>query len=336
MCARSVGGTPASSASGGHVSSTAPRTLGERAVGEPVVEQVAHEQRVAARALRECLREAVRQRRRTGTGTARWSRDGRGRQPPDAQLLAEPAHGEVVRELDDRRLALGAVRAEQQQPGRLAPAQQRGDQVERGVVGPVQVLEHKHDRRRAADRVERLEHLAQHARAGRSLGALAHRLGGRAFAEQPRQLDEPGRGALGQRGDDRLAGGAARQRTERLEHGHVGLARPALGQALADARDGAARRVAQERVDERALAGARLACTRARRHAVPTIARPSAARSRASSGSRPAGAGAGAAESSGVLGAASVASCSRIRRSSSRVAAPGARPSSSSRAARSR
>ena len=218
-----------------------------------------HEQRVAARAAREHAREAVGQRRRR-VALLEVGGDRRGRERSDRQLLAQPAHAELARELRDGRVAGGPERAEQQQPGRLAPAQQRGEQVERGVVGPVQVLEHQHDRHRRADGVERLEHLAQHARARRALGALAGGLRLLAFAQQPRQLHQPRRRAARQRRDDRVAGRSARERAERVEHRHVGLARPALGDALADARDGARRRgVVQERVHERALADARLA-----------------------------------------------------------------------------
>ena len=196
-------------------------------------------------------------------------------------------------ERGDRRLAVardGPVGAEHEQPRRVAPAQHRGEQVERRVVGPVQVLEHERERRRGADRVERLEHLAQHPRARRALRAVAHRLGVGALVEQPRQLDEPGRRALGERGDDRLGRRPARQLAERLEHRHVRLARPAVAEALADARD-APPDAGEERVDERALADARLA---AHHHAGAAARRPrapSAARSRASSGSRPTGAG---------------------------------------------
>ena len=72
-----------------------------------------------------------------------------GGQPRERDLLALPAHAEVVHEGGDGRFAVRPGRAErtdQQQPGGLATAQQRRDQVERRVVGPVQVLEHEDDR----------------------------------------------------------------------------------------------------------------------------------------------------------------------------------------------
>jgi hypothetical protein len=184
-----------------------------------------------------------------------------------------------VRKLDHRRRALRAACADQQQPRGLAPAQHRGDEVERRVVGPVQVLEYEHDRRRRRDGVERLEHLAQHPRAGRALRAIADGVGRLALAEQPRQLHEPSRRALRQRRHDRVAGRSARKRAERLEHRHVRLAGPALCQALPDSHDGIRGRLVQEGVHERALAGARLAprqhaCAASRQRPPQCVAQP--------------------------------------------------------------
>ena len=85
--------------------------------------------------------------------------------------------------------------------------------------------------------------------------------GVRRLVEQPRELDEPGRRALGERGLHRLGLGAAGELAERLEHGHVRLAGAAVADALADAGHGAAGRgrLGEERVDQRALPGAGLA-----------------------------------------------------------------------------
>ena len=204
-----------------------------------------------------------------------------------------------------------------EQADRVAPPQHRGEQVERRVVGPVQVLEHERERRRRADGVERLEHLAQHPGARRALRAVAHRLGVRAVVEQPRQLDEPRRRALRERGHDRLPRRAAGEVAERLQDRHVRLAGAAVAEALPDARGHAG--AGQERVDERALADARLA---AHHHAGAQAAHgalerpvqqrelpcaPDRAR-----GARRAPAGAGTAGGGGA-GAASAGSCSRMR-----------------------
>ena len=211
----------------------------------------------------------------------------------------------------------------------IAAAQERREQVERRVVGPVQVLEHEHERRRGAERVERLEHLAQHPRARRALRGVADRLGpGPGLVEQPRQLDQPGRRALRERADDRVALRTARQLAERLQHRHVGLARPAVArgtgrrrQRSAPASAGTRRRAcSSRRPARRASSPRRGAGPRARR------APRAAARARLA---RPTGAGGArrsATPATARRRAPSAGSCSRIRRSSARVALAGRQP----------
>ena len=235
--------------------------LRQRPVGEPVVEQVAHEQRVAARALDQHLDEVGRRRRR-GEADLEVRRDRAGGQPRERDLLALPPHAEVVHEGGDGRFAVRPgrpERADQQQPGGLATAQQRRDQVERGVVGPVQVLEHQDHRRGGAERVERLEHLAQHPRPRRALGGVADRHAHGPGLEQPRELDQPGRRALRQHADDRVPLRAARELAQRLQHRQVRLDLATVAQALADAQQRARAGLGEEGVDEGALPDARLA-----------------------------------------------------------------------------
>jgi hypothetical protein len=231
-----------------------------------VIDEVAHEERVAAGAAGEDRGEAVRQGAAREAG-AQVLGDRVVVEPRDGQLLAAAAHAERVDDRGDGRLARARVGrpvgAEHEQPGGLAAAQERVEQVQRGVVGPVQVLQHEHERGGGTRCVERLEHLAQHARLRGALGAVADGLRVRCLVEQPGQLDEPGRRALGEDGQDGVAVRAADQLAERLEDRHVRLALAAVAEALANAGDhvaaATAERLVEEGVDERALAGARLA-----------------------------------------------------------------------------
>ena len=72
-------------------------------------------------------------------------------QAADGERLGDAAHAEVVGQRGDRGLAVlagGPERAEHEQPRRVAAAQHRVEQVERRVVGPVEVLEHEQRRAR--------------------------------------------------------------------------------------------------------------------------------------------------------------------------------------------
>ena len=75
--------------------------------------------------------------------------DGGHGQELDPQLLALPVSGQLLlhraqrmRPDDD---VDGAERAEQQEARRLAAARERGDEVERGIVAPVQILQHEYE-----------------------------------------------------------------------------------------------------------------------------------------------------------------------------------------------
>ena len=60
------------------------------------------------------------------------------------------------------------VRPDHEQAGRLVAQGERLDEVEGRVVGPVEVVEHEHDRTLLRQRLQRLDHLAEHRVPGRS------------------------------------------------------------------------------------------------------------------------------------------------------------------------
>ncbi len=82
----------------------------------------------------------------------------------------------------------------------------------------MQVLEHEHDRRLDADRLERLEHLAEHALV-RSAGETAVHRFELVVLEQPRHLRNPGRRLLGEQPYKPLCPGLASEPPERFQHG---------------------------------------------------------------------------------------------------------------------
>ena len=290
MCARSVGGTPASSAGARRVSSTAP----PRSTSVPSASQWSSRLRMNSglppAAPREHVREAVGRRRgREALREVRGDRAGARR--PTAQLLAHAAHAELVRQLDDRRRAPpgGTCRAAAAARARAGAAARRAGRASsrRPSAGP-----------RARARSARVQIASSASSISRSirarvdaLRALAHGLGVRALGQQPGQLHEPRRRALGERGDDGLAR-RRRGRARRAPRARACTARP--GRAAArhwpTPATRAGGRFLQEGVDERALADARLPARPARAARRPDERGASAARSRASSGSRPAGA----------------------------------------------
>ena len=134
------------------------------------------------------------------------------------------------------------VGAEHEQPGRLVAA---GDSIEKSesrMVGPVQVVENEHERRGGRKGFQRLHHLSQHGvtRRAHRPGAQGHEL---VSTHEPRHLPEPGRSALVEDVDHRLAARLPAQTAERVEDRHVrlALAAPLDAATVGDAKLGAAR-----------------------------------------------------------------------------------------------
>ena len=86
---------------------------------------------------------------------------------------------------------------------------QEGEEVERRPVGPVQVLEHQHDRRGGAETLERRAHRLEQVQLRRARVPVRGR-GERRAGQQARQLLQP------------VEGGRAAQRPERLDEREVG------------------------------------------------------------------------------------------------------------------
>jgi hypothetical protein len=95
----------------------------------------------------------------------------------------------------------------------------------------VQVFEHEHDRRHDADRLERLEHLAEHALV-RGAGKTALHRFELVVLDQPRHLGKPRRRLLGEQAHEPLRAGLAGEPSERFQHGQVRLACAAMFDAL--------------------------------------------------------------------------------------------------------
>jgi len=164
------------------------------------------------------------------------------------------------------------VGRQQQQAGRLTPPRQRRDQIERRRVAPVQILEDQDQRRVGGERTQGFDHLAQHA-PRRGTEALGEQPGALGLLDQGRHLQQPGRRAARELGDPALATGAPAETVDRLEQRQIGLARAVLRWALT-ARDPHLARgadLAQEDVDQRGLADARLAGDE--EHLAPPVAR---------------------------------------------------------------
>ena len=154
---------------------------------------------------------------------------------------------------------VGAVGDDQRQRLRARAAHEEGQEVARGLVGPVQVLEHQHDGLDAAEPLDQRQQRLEHARL---VAAVAVLRGGVRRAELRHQLRE--RGARGGRqpvGDVGAAlGQLAGDRAQRVDQRRVRDRGAAQLQAVADehARAGVAG-AGFELGDEPALADAGLA-----------------------------------------------------------------------------
>jgi hypothetical protein len=124
----------------------------------------------------------------------------------------------------------------------------------------VQVFEHEHDGRFGADRLERLEHLAEHALVGSAGEAAVHGFE-LVVVEEPGHLGKPRRRLLCEQAQQRLRAGLASEPSERFQHGQVRLAGAAVLDALTvcDQESALRGRVGEETLDDRRLADPGLA-----------------------------------------------------------------------------
>ena len=145
-----------------------------------------------------------------------------------AQLLPQRLH----RVLAQHRVG-GAEAGHHHPARRAAPAGQKVEQTDRGVVAPVQVFDHQQQRVQRRHGVEQGHKLAQHA-VLRGAGQLAPQACLVGLGHQPGQLGEPGRRGLAQCGQPGASRRAARQFGQRVQDRQVGFAAAGLFNALAD------------------------------------------------------------------------------------------------------
>ena len=143
-----------------------------------MLHHVHHEQRIAVRALR-------RRTRPVGPRPARPA--AQPHTPPHPRPAGTPGAGPPLppptqlldhapQRMRPQHRLHRAIRPQHQQPRRLPPLGQVGQELDRGVVTPVQVFEHQHQRRVGRQHVERLGEFAQHARLRRALHLALHPL----------------------------------------------------------------------------------------------------------------------------------------------------------------
>ena len=225
---------------------------GEQPLAEPMVEQVAHEQRVAAAAL---AQQQGQPRRRVADALGKPLRDRGLVERPECQRVAQPAQRELVHERVERSLAR-APGAHHEQARRLCAACERDERIERRRVAPMHVFEHEHDGLGRGELLEQLEQLAQHPVARRAASALVQPLE-LARLDEPGHLDRPRRRPADEQLDDLAASRAVGQPAERVEQRQVGLALAVALETLAARYQPAG--LAEERLDQRGLADAGLA-----------------------------------------------------------------------------
>jgi hypothetical protein len=147
-------------------------------------------------------------------------------------------------------------RAQDQQARRLATLGENGEQIERGVVAPLEILEDQHEGGLGAQRCHADRKLVERVLVGARGGAGDAR-------REPQHPQKPARRVLAERCLRRLSFRAATDRGHDLEDGQVGLAAPVLLDALAapDARLGTRRasQVFERGVDEGRLPDSGLA-----------------------------------------------------------------------------
>ena len=144
-----------------------------------------------------------------------------------AQLLPQGLHRVVAQH------QIGQPKAGHQHPSRRAATpRQVVEQADRGMVAPVQVLDHQQQRLRGGCCIEQRAKFAQHA-VLRGTGQLAAQLHLVGLGDKPRQLRQPGGRGLAQRGHPRGRRWPPRQFGQRVEDGQVGFAATGLIDALA-------------------------------------------------------------------------------------------------------
>jgi hypothetical protein len=192
------------------------------------------------------------------------ARDGARRDPVErhgrgVRARHEAAHHAVERMRDGLRLR-ASRRRDHEEPRALAPLAEEREQIDRRDVRPLKVLQHDHDRVRARERLDRLDHLAHRASVGAGARALRH-LVELTVGHEVGQLREERRRELHERRERALSVLRSPQLAEHLDHREVRLGRAVLLDALAAHRGrlGAVLELFEEGVHEARLPDAGLA-----------------------------------------------------------------------------
>jgi hypothetical protein len=228
-----------------------------------VVEHGPHEQQIAFRVAVDQPRQALRER----------SASGRGGEIGGDLGFAERCQGGVVTQLMHpqflRQRLQGVVPqgqvhrpggGDQKQLGGRPAARQGRQQIDRGVVHPLEILDDQQERPGRREGLQRFRNLAQHALAR---GTQKFALQGLTVCtgQQGGKLHQPGRRVRGQGLHDRVAAGPPAQLAERFQHRvvgfHTAVALQALPAGQAQARH-LRRGLLLEGVDQGGFADARL------------------------------------------------------------------------------
>ena len=145
--------------------------------------------------------------------------------------------------------------ADHQEPRRLRRPRERDQEIQCGLVAPVQIFEDQNKRSLRGQCRDRLAHLAEHPLSCRTSDPLLQDTE-IPDLEEPGNLDEPGRCLAGEQFDEATAAGLAAKPSESRQHGQIRLAGAVLLDALtgADPERALVSRLFGKRLHERALA----------------------------------------------------------------------------------
>ena len=183
IISRTLAGTSTTAAAASGCTSHCPGTLPEHPTVEQMLDNRHHEERMPVRALVHDLREPPDRGpevRPAGAPKRQILRDVRGREQLQGQFhrlavqhqfLLDTLQGMPTHQRLD-----GPIGRQNEQPRGAQPAGQIRQQVQRGIVAPVQILQHQQQRAAGRQHLDRLGQLPQHALLGRPHDSALHRL----------------------------------------------------------------------------------------------------------------------------------------------------------------
>src|SRR5262245_60400898 len=124
-----------------------------------------------------------------------------------------------------------AIGANKQESCAFPSSCEIGNKIQGGIIAPMQVFEHQHQRFLSAERFQCFSNFPQHTSPGSLLSLLLKRRQ-ISSADERRHLYEPSRSIATQHINNVLAPGGTAQPPERVQHGKIGFTRAILLQAL--------------------------------------------------------------------------------------------------------